>query len=127
MKKNLLASVALSALLLVGCGSSIKDMQDTKEKDGNYYEAHQEEALDKVKWCFKKVELDENIIQDTIEDTKESGKSFSFGDLESIVLDKLETSKAYNEFDKINQSNCSNAYRVVFKAEFVKVFPDWFK
>lgn len=128
--------MALSALLLVGCGS----MEDKESKTLEYYEANKEEASKKLEWCFEKVDMNKDAIHLAFENrkkkllemenpVKEIPSVFIYADFEVKlenyfesakydVKEELEKTKHTNKLNKVNRLNCLNAVEVIFSDEY---------
>lgn len=117
MKKIMLASMALGALLFVGCGSSVKDMQDSEKKDEAYYgdSKNFKETREKIEWCLDKLDAPIKSVEEIIQ-CKESG--VSNGEEKCIQYEKFESirkEKADSVLDEINAFNCKAAWRFAKK------------
>ncbi|MCR2039112.1 hypothetical protein [Campylobacter helveticus] len=109
VKNGLGASVVSATLLLVGCGDN---MSDTSVKTGNYYEAHQEEAIAKAKWCFDEADISNEEIESTKQEVKSGGIDILLMRTENMKL-RFKDMK----FSSVDTENCYQAIKVFIKIE----------
>lgn len=96
MKKIALPLVAGVALFFNACGDN--DMEDTALKSKKYYQTHLDEAENKLKWCFEKLDIPYDFnIKNLVEfDNKIMKKADSFSYSEKINTNEMRGIDIYN-------------------------------